>query len=447
MKLHTLAFIKSLMQHDRHVFVSMTASGLDIALYELGFLGWQEAAFVNVPLDTLGNDLTHVEAGLQKAIEGWHLQPKTNVSWVLPPDIVGVVHNRTASADGPELDQVFPFQRDDILVSKAWNGRDLCASILWVHKDWVGVFQRISLQVGLRCCELFARAQLFTTSLSLPANANGVLIDDVRGEAFLHIFNGGHGVLRSKSLGTDRTIFLDAVLARELAGIEGNSVRMYSAGADKTALQFEKVSSVSQSFSKLPPRAPSDTLRAFAFSLQQGIEVGSTENDVVKTVAKVSLLAASLLLAAVVLVFWHNYELQTQIGQGRTSVRKDLAIYEDAKALRVQAVRFAKVIELKDQFTNQPESFRILASVLGSLGPNASIHYFSQDGINVRLAGGIDPIRNKTISFQNSLNFRDVHDVDPRSIKEAPKATFARNLVWSDPSIGTSAVPSKAKAP
>ena len=447
MNFHTLAFIKGLMQRDRQVFVSLTASGLDVALYELGFLGWREAAFVSAPLDTLGDDLAQVQVGLQEAIEGWQLQPETGVSWVLPPDIVGVVQNKTAAVDGPELDQIFPFNREDILVSKALNGRDLCTSILWVHKDWVNVFQRISLKSGLRCCELFSRAQLFTKSLLPLANAHGVLIDEVRGEAFLHIFNGRHEVLRSKSLGADRTILLDAVITRELAGIEGNSVRMYTAGANQTALQFDKESSVGQSFSKSPPWTPSENLRTLALSLQQGIELDSTDAGVFKMVVKVSTIAVSLLLATLALVFWHNYELQIQIAQGRASVRKDLAVYEDAKALRLQAVRFAKVIELKDQFTNQPESFRILADVLGTLGPNASIHYFSQDGINVRLAGAVDPHRNKTISFQNSANFRDAQEIDPRSLKEAPKATFARNLVWSDPSTGTLAMPTKAKAP
>ena len=447
MKFHTLAFVKSLMRRDRHVFVSMTATGLDVALYELGFWGWREAAFASAPLGASISDLAAVESGLLTAIGAWNLPPQTDVSWVLPPDILGVVQNVKAVGDGPGLDQVFPFNRDDILMSKALNGRDLCSSILWVHKDWADAFQRVSQNAGLRCCELFARAQLFKMSMPMSNNVHCVLVDHIRGESFLHIFNGNREIVRSKSLGADSVISLDAAFEREMAAIRDDNARMYCVGATPKISQREKKVAASKPFTELPTKASSATLRDFALSLQQGVEIGSTDASVVKAIRLVSASAVSLVSIAFLLVIWQNYELQTQIVQGRASVRKDLAVYESAKTLRSEAVRFAKVIELKDQFTHQPESFKILANVLGTLGPNASIHFFSQDETDVRLAGGVDPSGKTIISLKNTTNFRNAREIDPRSLKEAPKATFAWHLVWNDPSTRLVAVPSKVVAP
>ena len=449
MKFHTLAFIKNMMSRDQHVFVSMTSSGLDVALYKSGFLGWREAAFANVPLDSLGDDLALVKLGLSNVIDGWHIPSQTNVSWVLPPDIVGVVHNKTEARDGPELNQVFPFTRDDISVSKAWNGRDLSTSILWVHKDWVAVLQRISQTVGLQCCELFTRAQLFSAFMPQSSRAHGVLIDAVRGESFLHIFNGNRELIRSKNLGSGHAVLLNAALERELAAIGGSvASHMYCVGTHPQDLLREAGQGTNQVFCELQTETPSRTLRIVALSLQRGIEVGSANDaKAVKTIGLLSAVAVGIVLTTLVAVLWHDSELKTQIAQQRTNVRKDLVLYEEAKTLRLDAMRFAKAIELKNQFTNQPESFRVLADALGTLEPNATLHYFSQNGANVRLSGVTDAGKYKAVHFKDTVNFRDAHEIDPRSIKEAPNATFARHLVWNEPVTGVAGVSSKVKAP
>ena len=446
MKPYTLAFAKSLMQRERHVFASLTTTCLDVGLYELGFLGWRQAAFTSVSLDALGNDFEQLEAVFVNATAGWHLQPQTNVSWVLPPDIVGVVPNTNGLREGPELDHVFPFSRDQILVSKTLSGRDLGPSILWVHKDWVSVFQRISRSAGMQCCELFARAQLFTKSL--PATSeHGVLIDSVREESFLHIFRENRELVRSKSLGKIQTLSLDAAFERELASLGDNAANMYCAGSNLPQFQWEAGREAGESFSELPVKAPDEVLRALASSLQQGIEIGPVDGGIVRTIAALSVLVASIVFAILFFVLWQGYELKSEAAQGRVAVRKDLPAYEGAKTLRLEAVRFAKAVELKDQFTNQPESFRILADTLATLGPDATLMFFSQEGLNVRLAGRTDSVRANAVMVQSTTNFRNVQEIDYRDLREAPNATFARRLVWNDTAIGASTVLPKSEAP
>ena len=446
MKLRTFAFAKSLMQRDSHVFASLTTTCLDVGVYELGFLGWRQVAFSTVPIDNLGDNFDQLETALLSATAGWRIKSQTNVSWVLPPDIVGVVPNTKGLRDGPELDLIFPFSRDQILVSKSLNGRDLGPSILWVHKDWVAVLQRISHSAGLQCCELFARAQLFTRSFPV-VGVHGVLIDSVREESFLHIYRADRELVRSKSLGKVRTLTLDASFERELVSLGDNAASMYCAGSNLPLFQWEAGRGASESFIELPVKAPDEVLRALAYSLEQGVEIDSTYGGVVKTITSLSVLVVGLLLAILCFVSWHGYELKSTVKEGRASIRKDLSAYESAKTLRLEAVRFAKAIELKDKFTNQPESFKILADTLAALGPDATLMFFSQDGLNVRLAGGADSSRANAASVLPTTNFRDVKEIDHRDVQEAPNATFARRLVWNDPAIGALTAPPKSEAP
>ena len=449
MKFYTLEFVKNMMRRDQHVFVSTTTSGLDVALYKLGFMGWREAAFVNVPLDSLGDDLALVKLGLSNVLDGWHVPSQTSVSWVLPPDIVGVVHNKTEAKDSQELNQIFPFSRDDIYVSKAWNGRDLSTSILWAHKDWVSVFQRTSESLGLQCCELFTRAQLFSASIPHSPQAYGVLIDVVRGESFLHIFNENRATVRSKNLGSSHAVLQNSAFQRELALIgDAASSRMYCVGTHPQDLLWEVGQGTDQVFSELPTETPAHTLRNLALSLQRGIEVSSaSDRKAVKTIALLSAVTVGIVLATLVAVLWLDSELKTQIAQNRLSVRKDLAVYEEAKALRLEAMRFAKGIELKNKFTSQSESFRVLADALGTLGPSATLQHFSQNGADVRLSGVTDNVKPTGVLFKDSANFRDSLENDPSSANKAPNATFVRHLIWNEPVTGAVVVSPKVKAP
>ena len=413
---------KTLLDPRRHLFVSFTANQLELVLFVRSYFGWKEEASRSIAVEKKGEKYSLIGSYVSAAVESMKLPSQTRVSWVLPPDIVGILPRNSFDGNDVNLEKSLPFQREHVVVSTRSVGNAFKNQILWVHKDWLSEFCKISSAAGLQCVELFARAQLFTAAVPEIAGQGAILVENTQGTNFLHVFNAQKEIIRSTNLGKCSDDRLITLIGREKNSIGNPASRVYRTGLDQTepAFQTDELHSIDV----LVTSPEKLKVRELAFSIQQGVELEPGESEVIPIVMWVTSLVLSIVIALLAVLWLEIIDLKEQISDGRAAIRKDLKVFEEAKLLRKESLRSAKLVELRDGFEAEPQSFKALASVIGTIDAKSTLSYFSQKDHAVVFAG-TGTGRLDFSSLQNPKYLIDFQPTPVSSIKEVTKVGYA----------------------
>jgi len=432
---------------QQRVFISLTASTLLVTQYQRRFTRWFCLHDAEIVLSEKTQDLSEVLIKLKELMVSWGIPDGTWVSWILPSDIVGVLRYSKQSNATLEIASLFPFDISDLKLSEFSENKETPQTIFWTHKDWVGEVVKVSKQVGWACDELYSRAQLFQTTLPSHAEGYSLLMEGDASEQYLHIFSPNGAVVRTTKVSMSHSADMPTALRKEIGSlsVQGDKgFRLFSCNLPSVLVQPLRIDF---EFEQLPDVNAKSLVFSLLGSMATGIELQPTYATVANRINAYSLafaIVGSILLGIMV---WHDGVLQSEIETQRRQVRKDTSAFQVVKAMRLETVKMANAIMIKQTMVSEPSAFRPLAELLPVISPPMSLTFYEQSGSAVRIAGANDNGVGLKSSLEKNPKFSSVRMAQPKEGLAKAKGAFAFELRWqeSDSSVRVAEVQKAVK--
>ena len=382
--------------------LSLTPECLHLLHLQRGVLGWRRAHEAQCPL-AAGDDFpASLQQQLQASVQQWQLPPETRAHWVLAGDILGLV---AAQPPGTPAAALLPFLPSDVRTQPDLFARTGPAGTLWIHQDWLAEIERISVQCGLQLVELYARAQLFQREAARARGAAGAckaVLEQLEGpqpQNFLHLYGANASLARSRVLSaSEASQNLPDILSAELAALAAQPA---SATADPSPAPVLLTSqrpepaqegrAAEPRWQALQPRSEADRLWQLWRSDIEGISVRATHEEWLGTLKGLSLGLGLLGAAALAAMIWHDGQLQQQIEQDGSAVRRDRPRVEQARALKARSLQMAAAVQAARALQADNAALAGLAQISAQWPPPpATLLYLRSDAGGLAFAGSGD---------------------------------------------------------
>lgn len=380
---------KKLFSRQQRIMISVSSIGLTIAQFRLEFLGWTILHTEKIALPEAEQDFNAIAEKIQELTKAWNVPTGTWVSWILPSDILSVLHgnvaNTTEVKKTEEIAPLVPYPLNELQFSDK--------KTYWIHTDWIQALQQTAQKLGWVVDECYSRAQLFLSLLPKALKKqNRFLLESDGAIQYLHIYASNGAVLRTTKIHADNIpTFIDMV-RREMvllqtddkaidAAIYGCNIKIAEL---RTELGLKQLSDCSTEILLLP----------LLKSTQTGISIQPTYDALLNRVNAWSLGWAVIGSALVGGMVWHDDQLKVQIEDQRFALRHATTAYQNAKAIRRDTFLMADAVAVKNQFSATTPSFQPLAHIIMVLNPPntipARLTYYEKTGkiIRIEFTGG-----------------------------------------------------------
>jgi len=381
--------IRTLFAGQKHRLVlSLSPHSLSLLHFQRGVVGWKRVHAKT--LDLLEGDeyLSQVQNSIAQCFLEWKLPSGTFAYWILAGDILGVIppgHGEVSAS------AALPFSASDTRTQPdTFTGCQPC-SLMWMHKDWVAEIERISTQCHLQLAEIFSRAQLFQNHVEKLPGRLKIVVEQVGNVHFLHIFNTGGMVLRTRVLENAEVTALYSVLQAEVAGLDSKT----EGGNTRSICLFASAELVNKAASwsnfdihSLKSSIEDELIEKLWRSDLEGIVIRPTHGTVVRDIVLLSVGLAVVGLIGIGFMAWHNEKLERKIDEGRNQVRKDLPNVEAAKTLKTRTLFMAEAVSAANNFREKDEAMAAFTLVLANFPPApATLMYVRTDEKTIAFAG------------------------------------------------------------
>jgi len=372
---------------QQHVMVTISAANLIVAQYRRNFFQWVCLRSTQVPLLEIDQGFAGIQSQLKQLTASWEIPNGTNVSWVLPSDIVGAFNFCKQNDVATEISNLSPFSLSDLKLSDLKKNNETQQTIYWIHKDWIKEIARISKELNWICVEFFSRAQLFIKVFPIQTPGYKLLLEGRDSDVFFHIYTSAGALLRTTKAKANLSDGMVAFIKKEIKSLPARTaddLRLFVFNTNpELAQSLEKDFKVEQ----LSSSASSALMSQLLFSAEEGIELSPVYDALVRRVNVFSLIIVIFASIMFGIAVWCDEVTQSDIDLYRSQLRKEASRFQTGKYLLADALKMVDAVKGKESIVVEPSSFKLLAEVLPMLPIPASLSYFDQNGRALKIAG------------------------------------------------------------
>ena len=421
---------KKIFSRQQRIFVSVSASGLAVALYQRAFSRWKCRQLGVLALPEEAQDFTNLAPKIQELVATWGIAPGSYVSWIAPGDVMASLRVTLPKGQSLNVGSLLPFDPAEVQLSEPNGNSDHEQTIFWLHQDWVMALKQASQQLGWVFDECFARAQLFAPLLPRSKGRDRLLLESDGASRYAHFYGTDGAVLRTAKIASNDADAIGIWARRELGAL-GNSVEC---DVFERKLAPADSAVVRQGFAAKPVvEVSSEALfDALIASGQRGIELVPTHAWVAKRIQAYSLGLAVVGTGLVGAMLWHDGELQAEIDAQRKALRQETAPFQAAKAQRKQALAMVDVVAHKNAIATAHPAFKPLSDIAANLTVPAAIVYYEHTGAHVRVATAGGTVSEVKKSLEKTPQLTGIKTATAPDFLQATKGVSAWEMRWQD---------------